>query len=165
MHLALERIAPESEADMSLMKRSDWTRWDPFRELEEISTRLGRIFPRGEGELSGMPDWTPRVNLRETPEHYEFVAELPQVKKDDVRVTLEGNALTIAGEKKMEKEEKGAKYHRIETSYGSFMRTFTLPEDADTNKILAEHKDGTLFVKVARTPGAHKTTGKTIPVK
>ena len=149
---------------MSLMKRSDWTRWDPFRELEDISARLGRIFPR-EGSVTGMPDWTPRVNLRETPEHYEFVAELPQVKKDDVKVTLEGNALTIAGEKKFEKEEKGAKYHRIETSYGSFMRTFTLPDDADASKIVAEHKDGTLFVKVARSAAAHKTTAQTIPVK
>ncbi len=150
---------------MTLMKRSDWTRWDPFRELDELTTRLARAFPRGESELTGMPDWTPRVNVRETPEHYEIVAELPQVKKDDVKVTLDGNVLTISGEKRMEKEDKGARYHRVESSFGTFMRTFTLPEDADATKILAEHKDGTLFLKIARIAGPHKTPGRTIPVK
>ena len=147
-------------------------RWDPFREFAQMQDRLNRVFvdaygrPATDEGLMTTGAWMPPVDIYQNGDH-ELVlkAELPDMTRQDINITVDKGTLTIAGEKKMEKEEKGAKYHRIETSFGSFMRTFTLPEDADTNKILAEYKDGTLMLKVARTAGAHKTAGRTIAVK
>ncbi|MGB9601732.1 MAG: Hsp20/alpha crystallin family protein, partial [Limisphaerales bacterium] len=88
--------------------------------------------------------------------------ELPEVKKDDVKVTVENGVLTISGERKFEKEEKGVRYHRIERSYGYFARSFSLPEDADAEKVSAEFKDGVLKVHVAKS---EKARPKQIEVK
>ena len=109
-------------------------RWDPFRELEEVSDRLNRMFarpaaPRTNGkETMIVADWAPSVDISETDGEYQIKAEIPDVKKEDVKVTLEDGVLTIQGERKHEKEEKGKKFHRIERFYGSFVRTFSLPD-------------------------------------
>ena len=89
-------------------------------------------------------------------------AELPGVNKEDIKVSVHDNVLSITGERKYEKEEKGKKYHRVERAYGSFMRSFTLPEDADGTKVTAEYKDGLLNVRV---PKSEKAKPKTIEVK
>ena len=89
-------------------------------------------------------------------------AELPEVKKEDVKVTVDNGVLTITGERKFEKEEKGKKYHRVERGYGSFMRSFALPEGAAGDKISAEFKEGVLKVHLAKSGEAKP---KSIDVK
>ncbi|MGC2577886.1 MAG: Hsp20/alpha crystallin family protein [Terrimicrobiaceae bacterium] len=135
------------------------TKWNPFRELEDIQSRLSSLFGRtplrGFGEEAmTVSEWTPLVDIAEDDKEYLIKAELPEVKKEDVKVTVEGGVLTITGERKFEKEEKGKKYHRLERAYGSFMRSFTLPEGAAGDKISAEFKDGVLKVHLAKSPEA-----------
>ncbi len=112
-------------------------RWDPFCEREDMSNRLHRLYnrstpPQTNGkETMSVADWVPSVDVSETDGEYQIKAEIPDVKKEDVRVTVEDGVLTIQGERKQEKEEKGKKYHRIERSYGNFVRSFTLPDFVD----------------------------------
>jgi HSP20 family protein len=107
-------------------------------------------------------DWTPSVDISETDGEYQIKAEIPDVKKEDVKVTLEDGVLTIQGERKHEKEEKGKKYHRIERSYGSFVRTFSLPDVIDEEKVKAEFKEGVLNLSL---PKSEKAKPKAIDVK
>lgn len=143
-------------------------RWDPFRELEEVSDRLNRMFARpatrtaNAKETMTVADWTPAVDISESEGEYQIKAEIPDVKKEDVKVTLEDGVLTIQGERKQEKEEEGKKYHRIERSYGSFVRTFSLPDVIDEDKVKAEFKDGVLNLHL---PKSEKAKPKAIEVK
>ena len=143
-------------------------RWDPFRELEEMSDRLNRMFARPETRTSNgketmiIADWTPSVDISETEGEYQIKAEIPDVRKDDVKVTVEDGVLTIQGRRNQEKEEKGTKYHRIERSYGSFARTFSLPDVIEADKVNAEFKDGVLNL---RLPKSEKAKPKAIEVK
>ncbi|HXF94428.1 MAG TPA: Hsp20/alpha crystallin family protein [Nitrospiraceae bacterium] len=144
------------------------TRWDPFKELEEMEKRLATFFGRvpvradGDKEAMTVAEWSPLVDITEDDKEYLIKAELPEVKKEDVKLTIEDNVLSISGERKYEKEEKGRKYHRMERAYGSFMRSFTLPDDADGSKVSAEYKDGVLKVHV---PKSEKAKPKAIEVK
>jgi HSP20 family protein len=143
-------------------------RWDPFRELEEVSDLLNRMFARpatartNGKETMIVADWTPSVDISETDGEYQIKAEIPDVKKEDVKVTVEDGVLTIQGERKHEKEEKGKKFHRIERSYGSFVRTFSLPDVIDEEKVKAEFKDGVLNLYL---PKSEKAKPKAIEVK
>jgi len=143
-------------------------KWDPLRELEDISTRLNRVFGRAAGrtasdsEMLAMPDWMPSVDISETDAAYLIKGEIPGVRKDAVKVTIQDGMLTIQGERKQEKEEKGKKFHRVECSYGSFVRSFRVPDDADENKIKAEFKDGMLNVTLPKSE--KKTKAKSINV-
>jgi HSP20 family protein len=135
------------------------TKWNPFRELEEIQNRLSSVFGRtpvrGSGqEAMTFSEWTPLVDITEDDKEYLIKAELPEVKKEDVKVTVENGTLTITGERKFEKEEKGKKYHRMERAYGSFMRSFTLPETAAGDKVSADFKDGVLKVHLPKSAEA-----------
>lgn len=126
-----------------------------YREMEEMTDRLNRFFgtwtrPNGK-ELLTVTDWTPVVDIQETDIEYLVKVELPEVKKEDVKVTVENGVLTLQGERKQEKEEKGKKFHRIERSYGSFLRTFTVPLDTDETKVAADFKDGILKVHLPKT--------------
>ena len=126
-----------------------------YREMEEMTDRLNRFFgtwtrPNGK-ELLTVTDWTPVVDIQETYIEYLVKVELPEVKKEDVKVTVENGVLTLQGERKQEKEEKGKKFHRIERSYGSFLRTFTVPLDTDETKVAADFKDGILKVHLPKT--------------
>ena len=122
-------------------------RWDPFRELEDMSERLNRVFSRptlrntGKENLT-VADWMPTVDISETESEYLIKAELPEVRKEDVKVMVENGVLTLQGERRQEKEEKGRRFHRVERSYGSFVRSFTLPESVDEGGVKAEYKDG-----------------------
>jgi HSP20 family protein len=147
------------------------TRWDPFRELEEMNDRLNRVFGRSMlARTSSEPtktaltvfDWAPSVDIVETNEDFQIKAELPEVKKEDVKVSVDGGVLRIEGEPKQEKEEKGKKYHRTERSYGSFLRTFTLPDNIDETRIAAHVKDGVLNIRLQK---AEKAKPKAIDVK
>ena len=101
-----------------------------------------------------MPDWAPQVDISEDDKEYLLKADLPEMKKEDVKVTVENGVLSISGERKTEKEEKKKKFHRIERSYGTFLRTFTLPEDAESAKIAAEFKDGVLKMHLPKSPAS-----------
>ena len=135
-------------------------KWDPFKELEDVSNRLNRIFRRAPvraepgNEMLAMADWAPSVDISETGTAYLVKAEIPGVNKDDVKVTIQDGMLTIQGERKMEKEEKDKKFHRIERTYGSFVRSFRVPGDADENSVKAEFKDGMLNVTLAKSEKA-----------
>jgi HSP20 family protein len=123
---------------------------------------LNRIFSRSTGrsesgqEMLTVADWSPTADISETDNAYLIKAEIPGVKKEDVKVTIQDSMLTIQGERKMEKEEKGKKFHRIERSYGSFVRSFRLPDDADENAVNAEFKDGMLNVTVTKSAKSGK---------
>jgi HSP20 family protein len=99
-----------------------------------------------------------------TPDDREYLikVELPEVRKEDLKVTVEHGVLSIGGERRLEKEEKDRKYHRVERAYGSFMRSFTLPGDAEASKVSAEFKNGLLQVHVAKSEQAKP---KTIDIK
>lgn len=132
-------------------------KWDPFRELEEVSSRLNRLFGRStlpaesDREMLSVADWMPSVDISETDNAYLVKAEIPGVNKDDVKVTIEDGMLTIQGERKQEQEEKGKKYHRVERSYGCFMRSFRVPDDADDSAAKAEFKDGMLNITLNKS--------------
>lgn len=147
------------------------TRWNPFRELEEMQRRMAALldwspFRRStlttDEETITVPEWAPLVDIIEDDKEYLLKVELPEVSKDDVKVTVEGNTLTISGERKAEKEEKNRKYHRVERFYGRFVRSFTIPEDADPDNVRAEFKDGVLKVHL---PKSEKARPKQIEVK
>jgi len=135
-------------------------KWDPFRELEDVTNRLNRIFgqPLARSEsgqnMLAVADWAPSVDISETDSAYLIKGEIPGVKKEDVKVTIQDGMLTIQGERRQEKEEKGKKFHRIECSYGSFARSFRVPSDADENSVKAEFKDGMLNVTLAKSEKA-----------
>lgn len=144
-------------------------RWDPFKEMEELQGRLGRFFGltparpgNGGRESMAVAEWAPSVDVIEDPKEWLVKADLPEVKKEDVKVTVENGVLTITGERKIEKEEKEKKYHRIERSYGTFLRSFTLPEGADGSKVSADFKEGVLKVHL---PKSEKALPKTVDVK
>ncbi|HEX5363462.1 MAG TPA: Hsp20/alpha crystallin family protein [Gallionella sp.] len=132
-------------------------KWDPFKELEDMSSRLNRLFGRSmlpvesDRELLSVADWMPSVDISETESAYLIKAEIPGVQKEDVKVTIEDGMLTLQGERKQEKEEKDKKFHRIERSYGCFMRSFRVPDDADESAIKAEFKDGLLNVTLNKS--------------
>ncbi|MGD0351542.1 MAG: Hsp20/alpha crystallin family protein [Verrucomicrobiota bacterium] len=95
-------------------------------------------------------EWSPLVDISEDDQEYLIKAELPDVKKEDVKVTAQEGTLTIMGERKFEKEEKGRRYHRVERAYGTFGRSFSLPDDASPAKVSAEFKDGVLTVHLVK---------------
>ena len=145
------------------------TRWNPFREMEELQNRMAGFFGLTPGRLSNgaqesmaLAEWTPSVDIAEDDKEWVIKADLPEVKKEDVKVTVENGVLRITGERKLEKEEKGKKYHRVEWSYGSFLRSFVLPDGADGSKVNADFKDGVLKV---RLPKNEKARPKAIEVK
>ena len=102
------------------------------------------------------------MDISEDEKEYVVKAEIPEMKKEDIKINVHDDVLTVSGERKYEKEEKGKKYHRVERAYGSFMRNFALPENADGSKISAEYKDGVLKVHLPKSEQAKK---KAIEVK
>jgi len=135
-------------------------KWDPFVELEDVSKHLNRIFNKfparteSSRELLALADWAPNVDITETDTAYLVKGEIPGVNKEDVKVNIEDGMLIMSGERKQEKEEKGKKFHRIERSYGSFMRSFRLPDNVDESAIKAEFKDGMLNVTLPKSSQA-----------
>ncbi|MDP3091418.1 MAG: Hsp20/alpha crystallin family protein [Nitrospira sp.] len=153
----------------TLTRWEPMSRWSPFKEVEELEKRLSQLMGRGvsagstdKNEAITVAQWSPVVDISEDDKEYAIKAELPDVKKEDIKLNVHDDVLTITGERKYEKEEKGKKYHRVERAYGSFVRSFTLPEDADGTKVTAEYKDGLLNV---RLPKSEKAKPKTIEVK
>ena len=146
------------------------TTWNPLREMEEAQNRFNPFFlagfqnriGSGEPHSLTVADWSPEVDISEDDHGYLLKADLPEMKKDDVRVTVEDGILSVSGERKSEKEDQTRKFHRIERSYGNFRRSFTLPEDANGSKVTADFRDGVLKVHLPITPIAKS---KAIEVK
>ena len=133
-------------------------RFDPFRELEDLSSRLSTYFNQparpATADVDGFSRWAPAIDVQETDAEYLVKADLPEVPKADVKVALERGILTIEGERKQEKEEKGKKFHRVERTYGKFVRRLSVPSEVDEQKIAAEFKEGVLTVHLPKTPVA-----------
>ncbi len=155
---------------MNSMTRWDSLKnWDPFKEMNDLHNRLSSLmnvapFRRSDErqETVGLPQWAPLVDIAEDDKEYLIKAELPEVQKEDVSVTVNNGVVQIAGERRTEKEEKNRRFHRIERSYGRFERNFTLPEDSDGTKISAEFRDGILRVHL---PKDEKAKPKLVEVK
>ena len=130
-------------------------RWDPFANLDDMFARMPSLFGRlprltGDGGEGGI-EWSPTVDISETDAEYLLKAQLPAVKKEDVHVTFDDGMLTISGERKQQTEEKGEKYHRIESLHGTFSRSFSLPDAIDAGGIRAEGKDGVITIHVPKS--------------
>ena len=143
------------------------TRWRPFREMVSIQEEMNRLFddffssdPLVRTEWAeGM--WSPNVDVSETKDNVIMKAEMPGMSKDDVKIFIHDNILTLKGDKKQEKEEKDGDYHRIERSYGSFCRSFTLPTSVKADEVKASYKGGVLNITLPKTEEAKP---KEIPV-
>jgi len=129
-------------------------RYEPFTAMDELFSRfpslLGR-WPRTSGNGEAHLDWTPPVDISETGQEYVIRAALPAVKKEDVEVTVEAGMLTLSGERRQKDEQKDEKFHKVESFYGSFSRSFALPDAIDAAAISAESKDGVLTIHVPKT--------------
>jgi HSP20 family protein len=125
--------------------------WNGLKDIEDLFDRYARGWSlRSAGEQAAAASWTPRVDIAETPEEFSIKVEIPEVGKDDVRITVDNGVLTIAGERKQGKVEDGKSFHRIERFYGSFSRSFSLPENADGSATKAGFKDGMLTVRIPK---------------
>lgn len=153
------------------------TRWDPFRELSTLQNRVNSIFQDygrpGQDELTTTGNFIPAVDVYEDEHKIVLKLEIPGVNQDDVDIRLENNTLTISGERKFEKEEKEENFHRIERRYGSFSRSFTLPNTVDTENIRANYEHGVLNIELSKraeakpkqikvNTGSGKALGKTV---
>jgi HSP20 family protein len=129
------------------------TRWSPVSGLAALEIdRLNRMFESAwQGEPFSQGAWVPPVDIVETSGKDVVVrAELPDMKREDIKVTFENNVLSIEGERKFEKKDEGETYHRVERGYGSFRRSFSLPASVDASRVEADYKDGVLTVKLPR---------------
>jgi HSP20 family protein len=128
------------------------TRWEPFREMDEIfkgfTPFLGRM--PAIRPVEGLEEFMPLADIVEREKEYLIKVDLPEVRKEDVKVLFDAGVLTIKGERRVEKDEKGDKVHRTERFFGMFERSFVLPDDVDTRSIRAEAKDGVLTVHLPR---------------
>lgn len=147
--------------------KNELTRWDPFRELEEVHNRLASFFDSGtrtrDREESILTTaWAPLVDILEDDKSYTLKVELPEMKREDIKVSVENGILTISGERLREQEQENRKYHRVERAFGSFIRNFTLPQSVDPGKVNATYRDGVLHVNVEK---AEHTRPQSIEVK
>lgn len=128
-------------------------RWDPFADMDTLFNRLipssFARWPQLTGD-SGKPEWAPSADISETEQEYVIRASLPAVKKEDVTVTVDSGIITIKGERKQQKEDKSEKYHRVESFYGAFERSFSLPENVNSDAIRCDSKDGVLTVHIPK---------------
>jgi HSP20 family protein len=140
----------------------------PSTGLVTLKQEMDRLFDRffepwwGREELPAIGEWAPTLDLSETKDALVIKADVPGMESKDIQVSLQEQILTVRGEKKQEKEEKDEQFHRVERSYGAFMRTVRLPVPVDASKVAASFKNGVLRITLPKTPGAK---GATIPVK
>jgi HSP20 family protein len=130
------------------------TRWEPFREFVTLQDRMNRLFresyPEGREEALTTSTFAPPVDVYEDEHSITLKIEVPGIDEKDIDVRLENNTLTVHGERKFEKEEKEENYRRVERQYGSFTRTFTLPNTVDAEKVTANYDKGVLKVQLAK---------------
>ncbi len=134
----------------------DIMKWDPFRDMVSMRDEIDRLFDGFIGRLPGRREvaegvWIPLIDLEETKDDFVVRAEIPGMKKEDVKISLTGDKLRISGERTREKEEKGKTFHRMERAYGRFERILTIPAEIDASKVKASYKEGLLEVKLPKT--------------
>ena len=140
-------------------------RWRPLGEVDNFRREMGRMFDNffdsetevGESSLT----WYPSVDVKETKDEFVLMAEVPGMSKDDIKINISENTLTIKGEKKEEKKQDDHNYHRVERRYGTFQRSFTLPTQIQGNKVKAAYKDGVLTITM---PKKEEVKPKEIPI-
>jgi HSP20 family protein len=150
-------------------------RWNPTRELgsfpsdilsmqREMNRMFDSLFHSGLPDETALPPttWSPAVDIAEHDDGYVVKMEIPGVDKNDVKITMQDNTLTVRGEKKQERESRGSNYHRVERSFGAFQRSFTLSSSVKPEKIDASFKDGILNIEL---PKAEESKPKQIDVK
>jgi HSP20 family protein len=140
-------------------------RWEPLKEIEEL---FGRSWPRPTirtGQLMGVGDWHPRVDISENDGQYLVKTDIPGVAKEDIKITIDNDVLTIQGERKQEQEEENKHFHRVERFYGSFIRSFTLPDDADAAALKAAAQEGQLTVTIPKKVSAPSASAVQVPVE
>ena len=130
--------------------------YDPFREMRNLQDEVNRLFSssfsRGEGGDNGLTRgaWSPSVDIFENKNEIVLEAEMPGINADDVNISIENNILTLTGERRFEKKDEGDNFHRVERSYGSFTRSFTLPSTVSSENAQAEFENGVLRLKLAK---------------
>jgi HSP20 family protein len=142
-------------------------RWDPFREVGTLQDRMNRMFDevwgRGHREDESVTgNWMPSVDVKETKDALQLIAELAGIDPKDVEVTVEGGVLTLKGSRNFEKAVEGETYHRVERAYGTFERSFTLPTNVDPDRIQAIYKHGVLHLSL---PKREEARPKSIAIK
>lgn len=139
------------------------TKFDPFKEFRSLEERMNEAFS---SDLSKdvLSNFTPTVNTREGEFAFHIDVDLPGVKKEDISVKVDNNMLTLKGERKSKKEDKKENYYKVESSFGSFTRSFSLPNNIDAENIHAESKDGVLEITLPKKEAKSETV-KQIKVK
>jgi len=130
-------------------------KWEPFRDVDDVFNRfvaetLRRWPNAAAGEGRAACDWAPAADVSETEGEYLIKADLPEVRKEDVSITVQDGVLTLSGERRQEKREDSEKLHRVERAFGSFARRFALPENADEQGIRAESRDGVILIHIPK---------------
>ncbi len=130
-------------------------KWDPWQEIEDMFDRYTRAvgWPRRAvttAESDSRVDWSPRVDISETDKEFLIKAEIPEVDKNDVKITIDDGMVTLRGERKQESEQKDRTFHRVERYYGSFSRSFSLPDNIDAATAAATFKDGVLSLRIPK---------------
>jgi HSP20 family protein len=149
-------------------RRSSLPTQGPWRAMAELENEMDRWFRSRVGSfpsLSALPeefDFSPTADFQETDKEYILKMDIPGIKKSEIKIEVEGNTLTVSGERKEEKEEKSAKRHYTESSYGSFMRSFSLPQPINEKEVKAQYIEGILKVTVPKTD---KSNAKTIAIQ
>ncbi len=139
-------------------------RWDPFRELENLRREMEKLFDSflSDRVIDREFPWTPAIQIKELTDKYILDVDVPGVKKEDLKIEVSDNVLTISGERKEEKDEKDAQYHRREIVFGSFKRAIQLPTNIEADKISAKLENGVLHIEI---PKSEKSRSKEIPIK
>ena len=138
-------------------------RWEPLREFDELFRRYAPAHSRSIVAKNGEEaSWTPTANISESKKEYLIKAELPEMKKEDVKISLQNGVITISGDRKHVKEDQDESTLRVESVYGLFFRSFALPDGIDSSAIRAEAKDGILSVHIPKTPAVMP---KTVDIK
>jgi len=130
-------------------------RYNPLEQLQSLQEDINRLFSTGSGpswdnQTLGRGVWTPHVDIYETKDQISLEAELPGMNKEDIHLTFENNVLTLSGERRFEKDVEGQNYHRVERAYGSFTRSFTLPNTVSGEGITAEYRNGVLYLSLPK---------------
>jgi HSP20 family protein len=129
-------------------------KWEPFRDVDDVFDRFVaetlRRWPRQTTEGQAALDWAPAADVSETEAEYLIKADLPEVRKEDVSITVQDGVLTLSGERRQEVRAENEKVHRVERAYGSFARRFALPENADEQSIRAESRDGVILIHIPK---------------
>ncbi len=153
---------------MAVTRWTQYRGWEPFTGFKHIQDQFNRLFDETFGayplarEETREQTWSPAVDIYEDKDTIVVKAELPGVKKDDVTIEIKENVLVLTGERKHEQETKKENYHRIERVYGTFSRSFTLPDSVKLDQVEAQYKDGVLEI---RLPKAETAKPKAIPIE